>query len=92
MIKKIKEHVIKERLNFKVRKIKGISKVISMSKIKKIKLIIKNWTLKGMWLLEIGSKPHSKGEDFSRSDNVVFDRIKFKNNIKEDNNQIIIKR
>lgn len=40
--------------------------VISISKIKKISLIIKNWILKGIWPLEIGSNPHSKGDDFSR--------------------------
>lgn len=40
--------------------------VISISKIRKIKLIIKNWILKGIRLLDIGSNPHSKGDDFSR--------------------------
>lgn len=46
--------------------IKGIKIVISISKIKKINLIIKNCTLKGIRLFDIGSNPHSKGEDFSR--------------------------
>lgn len=40
--------------------------MISISKIRKIKLIIKNWILKGIRLLDIGSNPHSKGDDFSR--------------------------
>lgn len=40
--------------------------MISISKIRKIKLIIKNWILKGIRLLEMGSNPHSKGDDFSR--------------------------
>lgn len=47
-------------------KISGIRRVISISKIKKISLIIKNWILKGRRELEIGSNPHSKGEIFSR--------------------------
>ena len=45
---------------------KGIRIVISMSKIRKIRLIIKKWILKGMWLDAIGSNPHSNGEAFSR--------------------------
>jgi len=46
--------------------ISGIKSLISISKIKKINLIIKNWILKGIRLLDIGSNPHSKGDDFSR--------------------------
>lgn len=46
-----------------------------MSKIKKINLIIKKWILKGIWPLEIGSNPHSKGDDFSRL-NFFFFEIK----------------
>lgn len=61
-------------------KIKGISKVISISKIRNIKLIIKKWILRGIRLLFKGSNPHSKGEDFSRFLNVFFDKRKFKNN------------
>lgn len=49
--------------------------VISISKIKKINLIIKKWILKGIWPLEIGSNPHSKGDDFSRL-NFFFFEIK----------------
>lgn len=45
---------------------------------RKISLIKKNWTLKGMWLLEIGSNPHSKGEIFSRSWNDFLEIKKFK--------------
>lgn len=37
-----------------------------MSKIRKISLIRKNWILNGIRLLDNGSNPHSKGEDFSR--------------------------
>lgn len=37
-----------------------------MSKIKKISLIRKKCTLKGKWLLVIGSNPHSNGDIFSR--------------------------
>lgn len=49
--------------------------MISISKIKKISLIIKKWILNGIWPLEIGSNPHSKGEDFSRL-NFFFFEIK----------------
>lgn len=56
----------------------GINKVISTSKIKKIKLIRKKWILKGGRLLDIGSNPHSKGDDFSRSWKVFLDIKKFK--------------
>lgn len=54
-------------MNFVDKKIKGIKRVISMSKIKKINLIKKNWILKGKWVEEIGSNPHSNGDIFSRS-------------------------
>ena len=50
--------------------------VISISKIRKIKLIIKKWILKGIWLGAIGSKPHSKGEIFSREDINFFVMVK----------------
>lgn len=46
-----------------------------MSKIRKISLIKKKWILKGIWLLEMGSNPHSKGDLFSRSWNDFLDRI-----------------
>lgn len=49
-----------------------------MSKIKKISLIKKKWILNGMWLLEIGSNPHSNGEIFSRSWNDFLDNIIFR--------------
>lgn len=74
---------------FGVNKIKGISKVISMSKIKKINLIIKNWILKGTRFKDRGSKPHSKGEDFSRSWNDFFEIIKF-SKIKKNEIKILI--
>lgn len=79
------EEVIKRgRFKFILRKIKGISNVISISKIKKIRLIIKNWILKGIRFGDNGSKPHSNGDDFSRSWNVFFEKIKFsKININE---------
>lgn len=32
-----------------------------------MRLIRKNWILKGKWLGEMGSKPHSNGDDFSWS-------------------------
>lgn len=58
---------------------RGINKVISISKIKKIKLIRKNWILKGKWFLEIGSNPHSNGDIFSWSINDFFEIKIFKN-------------
>lgn len=39
---------------------------ISISKIKNIKLIKKNWILNGIRAVEIGSNPHSNDEFFSR--------------------------
>lgn len=66
-----------ERVKFILKKIKGRRRVISISKIKKISLIKKNWILKGMRFKDNGSNPHSKGEDFSRSWNVFFEIIKF---------------
>lgn len=59
--------------------IKGIRRVISISKIKKISLIRKNWILNGRWLVEIGSNPHSNGDIFSWSLKDFFEIIKFKN-------------
>ena len=59
------------------KKIKGINRVISISKIRKISLIKKNWILKGRRFLEIGSNPHSKGEIFSRSWKDFFEIKKF---------------
>lgn len=54
-----------------------------MSKIKNIRLIKKNWILKGIRVLEIGSNPHSNEEFFSRFLRVFFDKMKFKINIIE---------
>lgn len=55
--------------------IKGNSKVISTSKIKKIIAIKKNWSEKGRREDDFGSNPHSNGEFFSRSEKVFFDKI-----------------
>lgn len=76
MIRNKNERIIYVLLNNWVRKTRGISRVISISKIRKIRLIRKNWTLKGIRDLESGSNPHSKGEAFSRffkslRDNIV---------------------
>lgn len=57
----------------------GINRVISMSKIRKISLIRKNWILNGKWLVEIGSNPHSKGDIFSWSIKDFFEIKIFKN-------------
>jgi hypothetical protein len=53
----------------------GINSVISTSKIKKITAIKKNCSEKGNRANDLGSKPHSNGEFFSRSENVFFDKI-----------------
>jgi hypothetical protein len=45
----------------------GRIKVISISKIRKITAIKKNWIENGTRAESIGSNPHSKGEGFSRS-------------------------
>jgi hypothetical protein len=50
--------------------------------------MIKKWILKGGWLLEIGSNPHSNGDIFSRSLKDFIEKVKF-NKIKI--NGIIIK-
>lgn len=55
--------------------IRGRIKVISTSKIRKITAIKKNWREKGIRAEDLGSNPHSKGDLFSRSENVFFDKI-----------------
>lgn len=52
----------------------GNNSVISTSKIKKITAIKKNRNEKGNRAVPFGSKPHSKGEFFSRSEIVFFDK------------------
>lgn len=64
------------KLKYLVVKIRGIKSVISMSKIRKMSLIIKKWILNGRRFWEIGSNPHSKGEIFSRSWKDFFEIIK----------------
>lgn len=61
-------------LNFLYKKIKGINKVISTSKIRKINPTRKNWVLIGIRLDDNGSNPHSNGDNFSRYDK-FFDLI-----------------
>lgn len=68
--------MINKKLKFIDKKIKGINIVISISKIKKIRLIIKKWILKGGWVDANGSNPHSKGDIFSRSWKDFFEIIK----------------
>jgi len=45
--------------------ISGINKIISVSRIKKIILIKKNWILNSRQLNESGSNPHSNDDIFS---------------------------
>lgn len=60
-------------LNFLYKKIRGSSKVISTSKIRKINPTRKNWILMGIRLDDRGSNPHSNGDNFSRYDKFFFD-------------------
>lgn len=53
---------------------KGKRRVISTSKIKKITAIKKKRSENGNRAVPFGSKPHSNGEFFSRSEIVFFDR------------------
>lgn len=72
----MKNEVINEKLmifEIFIIKIKGINKVISTSKIKKITAIKKNCNENGIRAEDFGSKPHSKGDLFSRSENVFFE-------------------
>ena len=62
-------------LKFNVKKISGRRSAISISKIKKISLIIKNWILKGNRALDDGLKPYSNGDIFSWF-NIAFFEIK----------------
>ena len=52
---------------------RGSNRVISTSKIRKITAIKKNRNENGNRAVPLGSKPHSKGEFFSRSEIVFFD-------------------
>lgn len=53
--------------------IRGKISVISTSKIKKIIAIRKKCKEKGRRAKDLGSNPHSKGDDFSRSEKVFFE-------------------
>lgn len=53
-----------------IKGINGIRIEISISKIRNISLIKKNWILKGIRELDIGSNPHSNDEIFSRFFNI----------------------
>lgn len=55
--------------------IMGKIRAISTSKIKKITVIKKKCNENGIRADDFGSNPHSKGEHFSRSENVFFERI-----------------
>lgn len=57
----------------------GKIRAISTSKIKKIIVIKKNRKENGSRAEDLGSNPHSKGEDFSRSVKVFFDKIEASN-------------
>lgn len=64
-------------LKFIDKKINGRRRAISISKIKKISLMIKNCVLKGKRALDDGLKPHSKGDIFSWFKVVFFEIKKF---------------
>lgn len=65
------------------RGIRGIKRIISISKIRKINVTKKNWILNGWRLREDGSNPHSKGDDFSWLMIFFFEKIEFKVSIIE---------
>jgi hypothetical protein len=67
----VKDH--HHKLEILIIMIIGKIKAISTSKIKKIIVIKKNRIEKGIREEFIGSKPHSKGDVFSRSFNDFFD-------------------
>lgn len=82
--------IINKKLKVIIKKIIGINIVISISKIKKINLIIKKWILKGGCEEDSGSNPHSNGDIFSRSWKVFFEIKKLINNKIIGKNKIII--
>lgn len=53
----------------------GKIRAISTSKIKKITVIKKKCNENGIRAEDLGSNPHSNGDDFSRSENDFFDSI-----------------
>jgi len=63
------------KLEILIVKIKGINRVISTSKIKKITAIKKNCKEKGKRAALLGSNPHSNGEAFSRSINLFLEIV-----------------
>jgi hypothetical protein len=65
----IKKFVILKRL------IIGKIKAISTSKIKKIIVIKKKCKENGIRAEDLGSNPHSNGDDFSRSENDFLDKM-----------------
>lgn len=54
---------------------RGISNVISTSKIRKIIAIKKNWIENGIRAFVFGSNPHSNADLFSRSFNDFFESV-----------------
>lgn len=78
---KIKNNVVEvHQIKLEVWKIPIVGKIraISTSKIKKIIAIKKNRKEKGKRAEFIGSNPHSKGEDFSRSITAFLDKTEAK--------------
>lgn len=73
ILDQIKKLVILNRL------IIGKINAISTSKIKKITVIKKKCNEKGIRADDLGSNPHSNGDDFSRSEKVFFAKIIDKN-------------
>lgn len=78
-MKKIEVIVQISKLENLIIKIIGRINAISTSKIKKIIVIKKNRSEKGIRDDDFGSKPHSKGDAFSRSTIVFFDKIEANN-------------
>lgn len=78
------------RLEYLIIKIIGRIRAISTSKIKKIIVIRKNRRENGRRDDDLGSNPHSNGDDFSRSIRVFFDKIEAINIVNTAIKKIII--
>jgi len=84
MNRNVNEKEIIKGLKFLEIKINGRRRAISISKIKKISLIIKNWVLKGNRALDDGLNPHLNGDIFSLFKLVFLEIIKLIKNKMED--------
>lgn len=88
----IKKNIVENMViieNLFIKYTRGISIVISISKIKKIILTKKKWILNGNRLSDKGSNPHSNGDDFSWFKLFFFEIKIHKINIIQEINKVI---